>query len=80
MFGHIFGRFLVEQKMISQQTLEEVLEIQKKVRVKLGLIAVSEKLLSREQADFVTIRTIGRLNGYFTVNQPGDCPDGNWGL
>lgn len=51
MFGHIFGRFLVEQKMISQETLEEVLDMQRKVRVKLGLIAVSEKLLTQEQAD-----------------------------
>lgn len=32
MFGHIFGRFLVEQKMISQETLEEVLDAQRKVR------------------------------------------------
>ena len=46
MFGHIFGRFMVEQKMISQQTLEEVL----------GLIAVSEKLLSPEQADKINNR------------------------
>lgn len=51
MFGHIFGRFLVEQKIISQGTLEEVLDAQRKVRVKLGLIAVSEKLLTQEQAD-----------------------------
>lgn len=43
MFGHIFGRFLVEQKMLSQQTLDEVLDVQKRVQVKLGLIAVSEK-------------------------------------
>lgn len=56
MFGHIFGRFLVEQKMISQETLEEVLDAQRKVRAKLGLIAVSEKLLSREQADKINSR------------------------
>ncbi len=56
MFGHIFGRFLVEQKMLSQQTLDEVLDVQKRVQVKLGLIAVSEKLLSREQADKINDR------------------------
>ena len=56
MFGHIFGRFMVEQKMISQQTLEEVLDAQRKVQVKLGLIAVSEKLLSPEQADKINNR------------------------
>ncbi len=56
MFGHIFGRFLVEQKMLSQQKLDEVLDVQKRVQVKLGLIAVSEKLLSREQADKINDR------------------------
>ena len=56
MFGHIFGRFMVEQKMISQQTLGEVLDAQRKVQVKLGLIAVSEKLLSPEQADKINNR------------------------
>lgn len=56
MFGHIFGRFLVEQKMIPQKTLDEVLDEQRKVRAKLGLIAVSEKLLSQEQADKINSR------------------------
>lgn len=51
MFSQIFGRFLVEQKLISSEQLEEIFEDQKKVRVKLGLIAVSEKLLTQEQAD-----------------------------
>lgn len=56
MFSHIFGRFLVEQKMISRETLEEVLDAQRRARAKLGLIAVSEKLLSREQADKINSR------------------------
>lgn len=51
MFSQIFGKFLVEQKLISSAQLEEVLCEQKKTRVKLGLIAVSEKLLTQEQAD-----------------------------
>lgn len=51
MFSQIFGKFLVEQRLISSQQLQQVLEQQKKVRVKLGLIAVSEKLLTQEQAD-----------------------------
>ncbi|MGN0330716.1 MAG: chemotaxis protein CheX [Kineothrix sp.] len=51
MFSQIFGRFLVEQKLISSEELEEILEEQKRARVKLGLIAVSERLLSREQAE-----------------------------
>ena len=53
MFSQIFGRFLVEQRLISSEQLEKALSEQKKVRVKLGLIAVSEKLLTPEQADKV---------------------------
>lgn len=53
MFSQIFGRFLVEQKLISSEQLETALREQKKARVKLGLIAVSEKLLTQEQAEKV---------------------------
>lgn len=53
MFSQIFGKFLVEQRLISSENLKEILDAQKKVRVKLGLIAVSERLLSQEQADKV---------------------------
>lgn len=56
MFSQIFGKFLVEQKLISAQQLETVMDEQKKVRVKLGLIAVSEKLLTQEQADKINRR------------------------
>ncbi len=44
MFGHIFGRFLVEQKMLSQQTLDEVLDVQKRVQVKLGFYPESRRI------------------------------------
>lgn len=56
MFSQIFGRFLVEQKLISSEKLEEILDYQKKVRVKLGLIAVSEKLLTQDQAEKINRR------------------------
>ncbi len=51
MFNQIFGKFLLEQKLISSEQLEAIQNNQKKTRVKLGLIAVSEKLLSQEQAN-----------------------------
>ncbi|TCL56522.1 chemotaxis phosphatase CheX-like protein [Kineothrix alysoides] len=78
MFGHIFGRFLVEKNLISASKLEEALEYQKKVRVKMGLIAVSEKLLTEEQADKINKRQaqedkrfgdIAVEQGYLTENQ-----------
>lgn len=50
MFSRIFGKFLVEQNLISADELKEVLDWQKSTRVKLGLIAVSEKLMTQEQA------------------------------
>lgn len=51
MFNQIFGRFLLEQKLVSSEQLEAIQSEQKKSRVRLGLIAVSEELLSQEQAD-----------------------------
>ena len=50
MFNQIFGKFLLEQKLISSEQLDAIQDNQKKTRGKLGLIAVSEKLLSQEQA------------------------------
>lgn len=78
MFSQIFGRFLVGRNLISAQMLEEVLEYQKKVRVKMGLIAVAEKLLTEEQAEKINRRQaqedkrfgdIAVEQGYLTENQ-----------
>ena len=80
MFSQIFGKFLVEQKLITSEQLAEVLEEQKKVRVKLGLIAVSEKLLTPEQAEKVNRKQaledkrfgdIAIEFGYLTESQVG---------
>lgn len=51
MFGLFFGNYLVEKNKISQTQFEEVMKQQQKTRVKLGLIAVSEKLLTVKQAE-----------------------------
>lgn len=53
MINRLFGNFLVSIGKITQEQLEHVIETQKKVRVKLGLIAVAEKLMTPEQADQV---------------------------
>ena len=50
MISQLLGSFLAKKELISAQNLENVLEKQKKNRVKLGLIAVSEKMLSEEDA------------------------------
>ena len=53
MINRLFGNYLVETGKITQAQLDEVIGTQKKVRVKLGLIAVAEKLMTPEQADEV---------------------------
>lgn len=51
MFGLYFGEYLLEKSKISQMQLEEILKQQESSRVKLGLIAVAEKLLTDKQAE-----------------------------
>lgn len=51
MISQLFGSFLVRDGKLSIEQLKNVYANQEKVRVKLGLIAVSEKLLTVEQAD-----------------------------
>lgn len=53
MFDQIFGNYLVQTGRISEEQLSKVIEHEREARVKLGLIAVSEKLMSKEQADEV---------------------------
>lgn len=51
MISQLFGSFLVRAGKLTNEQLKNVFESQQKVRVKLGLIAVSEKLLTNEQAN-----------------------------
>lgn len=51
MFGLYFGKYLVEKNKISWSQFEDLMLQQQKTRVKLGLIAVSEKLLTTKQAE-----------------------------
>lgn len=51
MFGLYFGNYLVEKNKISQSQYDNIMVQQQKTRVKLGLIAVSEKLLTTKQAE-----------------------------
>ena len=50
MINRLFGNYLVKAGKLSSTQLEAAFEEQKKARVKLGLIAVSEKLMTPEQA------------------------------
>lgn len=53
MFDQIFGKYLVDSELLTEEQLSEVIEYEASVRVKLGLIAVAEKLMTQKQADEV---------------------------
>lgn len=80
MFDQIFGNYLVHAGRISKEQLAEVIEYESTVRVKLGLIAVAEKLITQEQADEVNqlqaimdkrFGDIAVEKGYLTEDQVG---------
>lgn len=71
MFGLYFGNYLVGKNIISKAQFEEVMEKQQQTRVKLGLIAVSEKLLTAKQAEEINQlqRTMDRRFGDIAVEK-----------
>lgn len=80
MFDQIFGNYLVKSGAITKEQLSDVIESESKVRVKLGLIAVAEKLMTTEQAEEVNKlqaimdRRFGDIaveKGYLTEAQVG---------
>lgn len=80
MFDQIFGNYLVHAGRISKEQFAEVIEYESTVRVKLGLIAVAEKLMTKEQADEVNqlqaimdkrFGDIAVEKGYLTDEQVG---------
>lgn len=53
MIEYILGNYLVEKEKLTQAQYQNAIYAQNNVRVKLGLIAVSEGLMTKEQADEV---------------------------
>ena len=53
MFDRIFANFLVDKQKLGPECLEKIFELQEQKRVRLGVIAVSEKLMSNEQVEEV---------------------------
>ena len=51
MFANIFGNYLVKKKSITADEFLSIKMLLDRTRVKLGLIAVSEKLMTPEQAE-----------------------------
>ena len=53
MVSSIVGGYLIEKGLITKEQFRDLLGEQQKVRVKLGLIAVAEGLMTQEEADKV---------------------------
>ncbi len=51
MVSSIVGNYLIDHNLITVEQLRDLIKEQQKVRVKLGLIAVAEGLISQEEAD-----------------------------
>lgn len=80
MVEYILGNYLVETGKITKSQLQQVLESQDAVRVKLGLIAVEEGMMTMDQADEVNrlqavmdkrFGDIAVTRGYLTEEQVG---------
>lgn len=80
MFDQIFGNYLVSLNKLTKEQLNEIISLEKTIRVKMGLLAVAEKLMTKEQADEINqlqaIRDMrfGDLaveKGYLTEDQIG---------
>lgn len=56
MFANLFGKYLVSQGILSEDDFLAAKMLLNKTRVKLGLIAVSEKLMTEKDADKVNFR------------------------
>lgn len=53
MFSQLFGKYLVEKSVITDQDYRDAIERQLAVRVKLGTIAIAEGLLTEEQVESI---------------------------
>lgn len=51
MFSQLFGKYLVEKQIITNEDYKEAIKQQLSVRVKLGTIAIAEGLLTEEQVE-----------------------------
>lgn len=81
MFGQLFGNYLVKQGALAEEELKTILSEQSKTRVKMGVIAVADKLLTEEQADEINqlqlqmdkrFGDIAVEKGYLTQEQVGE--------
>ena len=51
MFSQLVGNYFVQKGILSKEIVEEILKEQNEARVKLGIIAVTEKMLTEQQTE-----------------------------
>ena len=56
MFNQLFGKYLIESDIISEEQYEDILAKVEKTRAKLGLIAVSEGILRKKLNGLIYFR------------------------
>ncbi len=78
MFDRIFANYLVDKQKLGPEALEKIFKLQDERRIRLGVIAVSEKMMSPETAEEInrlqkkTDKKFGDIaleKGYLTQNQ-----------
>ncbi len=77
MVSHIIGNYLLGRGLITKEQFAEILKKKKRVRAKLGLIAVSEGILSYDEVKSINVETdsdrafaeIAVERGYLTEGQ-----------
>ena len=69
MISGIVGRYLLKRELLTPKQLEIVLLEQGQVRVKLGLIAVAEGLMTQEETE--------KVHRFQTVTDKRHCQNGN---
>lgn len=81
MFNQYFGNFLLEKKIITSKQLKEVLELQKSIRVKIGVLAIengfmnAEEVLEIHRLQSIKDKKFGELaieEGYLTEEKLGE--------
>ncbi len=55
MFSQLFGKYLIENDVINEGQFDDILAKMEQTRAKLGLIAVSEGILTKEKAEEINI-------------------------
>ncbi len=55
MFDRIFANYLADQQILDRSDLDKIFEIQEQKRVRLGVIAISEGLMTNEQVEEVNL-------------------------